>query len=129
MKIIYKFVNGETAEVNVSAEIGEAITADRRAEDSLDRKERRHCLSLDAVQYEGSAFGSPDFTDALFDDTDERNARIAEAFSHLTEIQKRRIIMLGDGISEREIARLEKKDFKTVHESIEAARKKFKKFL
>jgi len=36
--------------------------------------------------------------------------------------------MLAGGLSEREIARREGKDFKTVHESIEAARKRFRKF-
>jgi DNA-directed RNA polymerase specialized sigma24 family protein len=124
MKISYLFDNGENTEVEVSAEIGEFITTSRRDEDSSDKKEHRHCISLDGIQYEGREFGTRDDSE----DTDERNAKVKKAFSHLTDLQKRRIIMLAGGLSEREIARREGKDFKTVHESIEAARKKFKKF-
>jgi DNA-directed RNA polymerase specialized sigma24 family protein len=128
MIISYTFVSGNTTEVEVSTEIGSVITASRRDEDSAARKERRHCISLDAVQYEGSEFGAPDFTDELFSDTYERSAAVRDAFSHLSDVQKRRIMMLAGGLSEREISRREGRDFKTVHESILAARKKFKKF-
>ena len=127
MKIKYAFNNGEIKEVEVSEEIGTVIEESRRAEAALAKKEQRHCYSLDAITYEGSEFGSPDFAESLFNGSDEHNAHIREAFSHLTKTQQRRMLMLAAGLSVREIARRENKDFSSVNESIEAGRKKFLK--
>ena len=128
MKITYKFADDTTSEVEVSEEVGTIIMESRRKESNGDRKERYHCWSMDAIDYEGSEYSVPDFSAALFDGTEERDARVREAFSHLTETQRRRMLMLAAGLSEREIARREGKDYRTVHDSIEAARKKFLKF-
>ncbi len=128
MKISYEFADKTTTEIEVSEEIGAVIIDSRREEDSADRKHRRHNYSLDAITYEGKEYGTEDFSEELFDDTEEQNAKVREAFSHLTEVQQKRLMMLAGGLSVREIARREGKDFKTVHESIEAAKKKFKKF-
>ena len=43
-------------------------------------------------------------------------------------MQRRRLLMVTEGLSFREIARREGKDIKTIRESIEGARKKFLKF-
>ncbi|MCD8009018.1 MAG: hypothetical protein LUF68_08855 [Clostridiales bacterium] len=128
MLIKYTFATGETTEVEVNDEIGEFIIDSRRSEDSADRKERRHCYSMDAALYEGEDYGTEDFTDRLFDDTAEENARVRRAFSHLSDIQQRRLLLYSKGLSIREIARREGKDFRTVYDSIEAARKKFLRF-
>lgn len=128
MKIKYTFDNGETTEVEVSDEIGTFVTESRRKEENANRKERYHCYSLDAIDYEGMEYSDPDFTDALFDESAEQNERVRAAFSHLTETQKRRLMMLAAGLSEREIARREGHDIKTIRESIDGARKKFLKF-
>lgn len=128
MKIKYEFDNGEVTEVEVSEEIGAMIIDSRRKEESGNRKERRHCYSLDAITYEGMEFANPDSTQDMFDDREERAARVHEAFSHLSDIQQRRLLMLADGLSIREIAKREGKNFRTVYDSIEAARKKFLKF-
>ena len=125
MKIKYTFDNGESSEVEVSEEIGNIITASRRKEESDNRRERYHCWSSDAIDYEGVEYGAPDFTEDLFN---EKNDRIHEAFSHLTETQQRRLLMLAGGLSEREIARREGKEIKTIRESIDGARKNFLKF-
>ena len=124
MKIRYTFDNGETSEVEVSEEIGAVIIESRRKEASLDRKERRHCYSLDAVTYEGKEYGA--FDDYSFEDPDV-GKRIGEALSHLSDIQKKRLLMLIDGTSVREISRMEGRDYRSVYESIEAAKKKFLK--
>ena len=79
------------------------------------------------ITYEGIEFSTEDFTKTMFNDDEERNQRIRDAFSYLTPTQQRRMKMLADGLSIREIARREDKDFKTIHESIEAAKKKFLK--
>lgn len=128
MKVKYEFNNGDVTEVEVSDEIGAMIIDSRREEESAERKHRRHCYSMDAAVYEGLEYGTEDFTEALFDDTEERDARVRAAFSHLSEIQQKRLLLLAGGMSVREIARREGKNFRTVYDSIEAAKKKFLKF-
>lgn len=128
MKVKYEFNNGDVTEVEVSEEIGAMIIDSRREEESAERKHRRHCYSMDAAVYEGLEYGTEDFTEALFDDAEERDARVREAFSHLSEIQQKRLLLLAGGMSVREIARREGKNFRTVYDSIEAAKKKFLKF-
>lgn len=127
MKINYTFANGEISDVEVSEEIGTVILDSRREESNLDRKERYHCYSLDAAEFEGAEYadGSTPET-ALF--LQLENQHIAETFEKLSEVQKRRLLMLAQGLSIREIARREGKDIKTVRESIDGARKKFLKF-
>ena len=56
MKISYTFANGENSEVEVSEEIGTFILDSRREEDNLGRKERYHCYSMDAADYEGEDY-------------------------------------------------------------------------
>ncbi len=56
MKINYTFANGETSEIDVSEEIGNVILDSRREESNLDRKERYHCYSLDAAEFEGADY-------------------------------------------------------------------------
>ena len=69
MKIKYEFVDGTVSEVEVEESIGAVIIEDRRLEDNLARKERYHCHSLDAVEFEGTEYGTletPDFFRAFF---------------------------------------------------------------
>jgi DNA-binding NarL/FixJ family response regulator len=127
MKITWSFTDGTTSEVEVNEELGNYITASRREEASAARKHRRHCYSLDAIVYEGEEYGTgitPE--DEL--ETDAQNKRIHNAFSHLTIKQQERLLMLADGLSCHEIARREGTNFRTVYESSEAGKKKFKKF-
>lgn len=126
MKIQWKFADGTTSEIEVNEEIGNYITASRREESNLDRKERYHCYSLDAIDYEGLEYAAdttPENETARKEDT----MRINAALDKLSETQQRRLLMLADGLSIREIARREGVDHRAVRESIEAARKKFKK--
>ena len=127
LKINYTFANGETSDVEVREEIGNLILDSRREESNQDRKERYHCYSLDAAEYEGE-----DYADGSTPETEFflqlENQRIKEAFGQLSEVQRRRLLMLAEGVSLREIARRESKDIKSIRESIEGARKKFLKF-
>lgn len=127
MKIQWNFADGTTSEVEVNEEFSNFITASRRKENSSERGHRRHCYSLDIIVYEGEEYG----TSRLPEDemiTDEQRKHIDEALSHLTEKQQQRLLMLADGLSCREIARREGANFRTVYDSIEAGKKKFKKF-
>ena len=122
MKIKYAFLDGTTAEVEVSDEIGAVIIDSRKAEHAQDERRRCHCYSYDAIDYEGEEYGSCDEY-AVEDDSEEQ-----EAFSHLTATQQRRLRLYADGKTLREIAGIEKACFQSVVESIEAGRKKFLKF-
>lgn len=127
MKINYTFVNGETSDVEVNEEIGNLILDSRREESNQDRKERYHCYSLDAAEFEGTEYADGSTPEEeLF--LQLENQHIAETLENLSEVQKRRLLMLAQGLSLREIARREGKDIKTVRESIDGARKKFLKF-
>lgn len=128
MLIRYEPATAPTEEIEVDDSIGIFIIDSRRAEDSLDRKERRHCLSLDGMVYEGVEMSEPDFSEERYGTEAARNDRVWEAFSHLSDVQRRRLLMLADGLSIREISRIEGKNYKTVYESIEAGRKKFLQF-
>ena len=67
MKITYTFADDTTSEVEVSEEVGTLIMDSRREESNGDRKERYHCWSLDAIDYEGTEYSTPDFALSLFD--------------------------------------------------------------
>ena len=127
MKIKYAFLDGTTAEIEVSDEIGAVIIDSRKAEHAQDERCRRHCYSYDAIDYEGEEYGVCDEY-AVEDDSEEQEARIREAFSHLTATQQRRLRLYADGKTLREIAAIEEASFQSVAESIEAGRKKFLKF-
>lgn len=126
MKIKYEFVDKTSVEIEVNEEIGNVIIDSRRKEDNLDRKERRHCYSYDAIEYEGEEYGKEDYYECM-DESIEENARVRAAFDTLTEVQKRRLLMLANGLSMREIARREGIKHHAVMESIEGAKKKFLK--
>ena len=58
MKIKYEFADGTVSEVEVDEFIGTVIVEDRRLEDNLARKERYHCCSMDAAEFEGMDYGT-----------------------------------------------------------------------
>lgn len=127
MKIKYKFADGTTTEVEVSEEIGAVIIDSRKAEHAQDERQRYHCpYSYDAIDYEGEEYATYD-TPETEHIRSERDARLYTALAALTETQRRRLLMLADGLSMREIARRENADIKTVRESITGAKKKFQK--
>lgn len=124
MKINYTFANGETSEVEVTEEIGNVILDSRRKESNLDRKERYHCYSLDAADFEGEDYADGDTLESLLEQMlDSRH--IAELLDGLSEIQRRRLLLYAEGKSLREIARMEGVDHKAVKKSVEAAKKYF----
>ena len=127
MKIKYEFADGTVSEVEVEESVGAVIIEDRRMEDNLSRRERYHCYSLDAVQFEGAEYSDGETPETKME-REMDTERIAQALDGLSEVQRRRLLMLAEGKSLREIARMEGKEIKTIRESIEGARKKFLKF-
>ena len=106
----------------LSACTGEVYS--RRLEDNLARKERYHCYSLDAVDFEGSGYAGKDTTESLLEQTADKR-HIKGLLEELPEVQRRRLLLYAQGKSLREIARLEGVDHKAVKKSIEAAKKYF----
>lgn len=129
--VTYKFVTGETSVVEVSGEIAAFLAECDRAEASRERMERRHCLSLDAAEYEGTDYSdgtTPETMIFAAIESENKSALIQNAISTLTKIQKRRLLMLVSGMKYEEIARLEGVTLTAVESSIAQSRKKLKKF-
>ena len=128
MLIKWKFINGETSEVEIEDEtLGHYILDSRRKEHALSERERYHCpYSYDAANYEG--LGYADSKEDGQEDTKEEKRRLYDALGKLSDVQRRRLMMLADGLSLREIARREGVDIKTLRESVCGARKKFLKY-
>lgn len=127
MKITYAFADGTTSVVEVDDEIGAYIMDSRRQEDNDNRRHRYHNYSLDAVAYEGNDYGRCD-TYSFDDEAKELAAHVRDAFSHLTDTQRRRMQMLSKGMTLREIADAEGTSHLAIYYSIEEARKKFLKY-
>lgn len=127
MKIKYEFINGETTEIEVDENIGTFIVDSRRIESNLTRKERYHCYSSD-IAWDGKEYADPDTPENILLAKENSNAFL-ESFSLLTPLQQERLRAIIAGKTIMDIARDEGKDYKTVYESIESARKKLKKIL
>ena len=122
----YEFVTGETSKVEASEEIAAFLAECDREEHAQEMAISRHTYSLDTILFEGLEYsnGETPETDLL---SALEQSCISEAFSCLTETQKRRLLTLASGCSIREIARSENAAFGTVYNSISFARKKFLK--
>lgn len=108
--------------------IGAVILESRREEDNLARKERYHCRSMDGAYFEGMDYGTDETPETVLS-AKEEDRHLYDAFQQLSEVQRRRLMMLAGGMSIREIARQEGTNFRTVHESVESGRKNLKVFL
>ena len=126
MKINYTFNNGENSEVEVNEEIGAVILESRRKEENMERNRRRRCYSLDDVDFEGEDLADDRTPESLLIEQID-NDHIKETLDKLSETQRRRLLMLASGMSISDIARQENRDFRTVYDSLEAAKRKFQK--
>ena len=127
MKIKYEFQNGDVVESDIEDRIGQFIVESRRLEDNLSRKERYHCYSLDAAEYEGEEYADAETPESLLEKLEE-NEHLYETLQKLSEVQRRRLLLFAEGKSIWEIARMENVQHHAVAKSIEGARKIFKKY-
>jgi len=95
---------------------------------SMERRERRHApYHIEALLYEGSDYASGEDVAEDAANADEEN-RIDDLLqSSLTTVQYRRFRMYMDGMSIREISRIEDANYRSVYESIESSKKKLRK--
>lgn len=87
MKIRYEFVDGTVSEVEVEESIGAVIIESRRKEDNLARKERYHCYSMDAAQFEGTEYADNETPEKQMEREMDAE-RIARALDGLSEVQE-----------------------------------------
>ena len=126
MKIKYTFDNGENSEVEVNEEIGAVILESRRKEENMERNRRRRCYSLDDVDFEGDDFADDRTPESLFMEQRD-NEHIKETLDKLSDLHRRRLLMLAQGLTIREIAKIEGVTVRAVFDSIEKAKEAFKK--
>lgn len=67
MKIRYKFADGTVSEVEMEESVGAVIIESRCKENNLSRKERYHCYSFDALDFEGSAFADNETPESIIE--------------------------------------------------------------
>ena len=126
MKINYTFNNGENSEVEVNEEIGAVILESRCKEENLARKERYHCVSMEDAVYEGDDSIDERTPESLFMEQLD-NEHIKETLDKLSDLHRRRLLMLVQGLTIREIAKIEGVTVRAVFDSIEKAKETFKK--
>ena len=126
MKINYTFNNGENSEVEVNEQIGAVILESRRKEENLARKERYHCVSMEDAVYEGDDSIDERTPESLFMEQLD-NEHIKETLDKLSDLHRRRLLMLVQGLTIREIAKIEGVTVRAVFDSIEKAKETFKK--
>lgn len=130
MKIKLKDNDGRVIqEVEVDDAFGEWYVEEERKQENAERKHRYWVtVSLDSLQYEGEWFTDPDPTPAEQCEILEEEKRVAEFKKTLTPTQLRRLEMLEEGMSEREIAKADNASKTSVHETIEQIKRKHREF-
>lgn len=130
MKIKLKDNDGRVIqEVEVDDAFGEWYVEEERKQENAERKHRYWVtVSLDSLEYQGEWFTDPDPTPAEQCEILEEERRVAEFKKTLTPTQLRRLEMLEDGMSEREIAKADNASKTSVHETIEQIKKKHREF-
>ena len=128
MKIKYVFANGEVKWVEVSDEVGQAIIEEQRKEWRNEKKEFRHsACSLDCMDFESEEFADKDTPESLLVD-EEEIATLREFMKTLTENQRRRLSLRLKGFKLKQIARIEKVDFRAIKDTFSQIQKKFQTF-
>lgn len=130
MKIKLKDNDGRVIqEVEVDDAFGEWYVEEERKQENAERKHRYWVtVSLDSLEYQGEWFTDPNPTPAEQCVILEEEKRVAEFKKKLTPTQLRRLEMLEDGMSEREIAKADNASKTSVHETIEQIKKKHREF-
>lgn len=130
MKITYKFVTGEVAEVEVSEEIGAVIVDLDRLEYNNDHKETRRHYSLEGKVYEGMDYAVEDpGLEALFaGPTDEE--RLHTAIRQLSPDQQKMVqAIYFENVSVNDYAARMGVTQSAISHRLQTVKKKLKKLL
>ena len=112
-------------EVEVDDAFGEWYVEQERIEENAKRRDRYWItVSLDSADYEGEWFADPSPTPAEQYELDEEERRVAEFKKTLTPVQLRRLEMLEEGMTLREIAKKENANLYAIQKTRDQIRKK-----
>ena len=107
-------------------EIQDFLNENARLIQNAERRERYHTpYHLEALDYEGGSVAYHDTPERIVIRKEEAE-HIRATLSLLTETQRRRLLMLDEGMTLREIAEADGAAVSSVKESLDAARKKFR---
>ena len=125
--IRYEFATGEVIQIEVANEIAEFICESRRMEHANNERTRYHAaFSIDSDDYRCSQLISAKTPDDHVIELEERQHLFASMES-LSEVQHQRILLMAEGRSIAEIARLQHAAYNSVKGSIQAAQQKIRK--
>lgn len=116
-------------EVEVDDAFGEWYIEQERIEENAKRRDRYWVtVSLDSLDYEGEWLSDKSPTPAKKYELEEQEKRVATFKKTLTPIQLRRLELMEEGYSLREIARIEKTNLSAIQKSRDQIRKKYEDF-
>ena len=125
--IRYEFATGEIVQIEVAAEIAEFICESRRMEHANNERTRYHAaFSIDSDDYRCSQLISTKTPDDYIIELEEQR-RLFSSIESLSEVQRQRILLMAEGRSIAEIARLQHAAYNSVKDSIQAAQQKIRK--
>lgn len=132
MKITYKFVNGESVEIEVKEEIGNIIRDMDRTEETAARRNRYNERHIDTCFDHGdwNAYIEPAF-DEEAEKQREFQEKASKALSSLSakQIELLKTVFGENGISEKEYAASEGVSCAAITRRMNRIRKKIKKYL
>ena len=129
MKIKYRYVTGETAELEVDDALGAELTILEKQQANRDRAERRRHWSLDAMLEAAYPLAEGSFVSEIIERADMKT-QLAMAVDQLTEKQRRLVYLLYvEGLSVTEAAQLEQVSHQVISRRHATALKKLKEIL
>lgn len=127
----YKTANGNRVYVEVSTPVKELLEQSDRQIRSQRRQDRRHLDYMDFIDgLTDAAMNDPQADTADLVMKMESYRQLYAAISKLSAVQRRRLLLhFMDNLTYRQIAKLEKVDFRTIGRSIERALVQLQKYL
>lgn len=125
--IRYEFATGEVVHVEIDGEIAAFIRKSRRKEHASNERSRYHTeFSIDSADSRCAQLISHKTPDNYMIELENRQ-QLSTNIAQLSDVQRERLLMLSDGRSISEIARLQCVAYNSVKSSIHAARQKIRK--
>ena len=125
--IRYEFATGEVVYVEIDREVAEFIRESRRKEHASNERSRYHAaFSIDSNDPRCAQLVSHKTPDDHMIELESRQQLLA-GITQLSDVQRERLLMLSDGRSISEIARLQCVAYNSVKSSIHATRQKIRK--
>ena len=116
----------EDGDPDALKEVLDFLNENARVIQNAERRDRYHApYHLEGMDYEGSSIAYHGTPEEIVIQKEEAE-QLERAMSKLTDTQRRRFLMLYEGMTLREIAEVEGAAVSSVKESLDAARKKFR---